>query len=89
MYYISMYMLFNLNIYYVSMFMLLNLNIYYVILYRGEQTRPPPTSPEVETLIIYNNKKLETRKGMFKKTLKLVKKNFLKSGLKSTFLCFF
>ena len=41
MYYISMYMLFNLNIYYVSMFMLLNLNIYYVILYRGEQTRPP------------------------------------------------
>ena len=76
MYYISMYMLFNLNIYYVSMFMLLNLNIYYIILYRGEQTRPPPTSLEVETLIIYNNKKLETRKGMFKKTIKLVKKNF-------------
>ena len=45
MYYISMYMLFNLNIYYVSMFMLLNLNIYYVILYRGEQTSPPPHLP--------------------------------------------
>ena len=41
MYYISMYMLFNLNIYYVSMFMLLNLNIYYVILYRGSRPDPP------------------------------------------------
>ena len=87
MYYISMYMLFNLNIYYVSMFMLLNLNIYYVILYRGEQTRPP-TSLEVETLIIYNNKKLETRKGMFKKTIKLVKKTFKKVDSSPLFYVF-
>ena len=60
-----------------------------MLYYIGGNRPDPPTSPEVETLIIYNNKKLETRKGMFKKNHKISKKNFKKSGLKSTFLCFF
>ena len=59
------------------------------MLYYIGGNRPDPPSLEVETLIIYNNKKLETRKGMFKKTIKLAKKTFKKVDSSPLFYVFF